>query len=376
MPPPGLNLPPPPGVAPAAPPQPQLPNAADDPFGAMNAMAAVGTVQRAPEIVIVNDGKPVESVGSSSMGATIAKVAVPAVIALVVGVAIGKIGTGASHYNDGIAGARALLDNAKQYKKTLSELDGILDEMNTKNKYKPDSARDKDLAAIAAKLEVKTNVYTLARNITTDQDLAGMTLAYYAGLTEIRALLDVHNKSARTDAQGYTVAKKAGDAAKLGDNDNAYLSGSLRYAAVISAPANCGEDKDRRDCNAPFGVQLVEVGPPLCGGKVSMSGKCSDGESPSGYGFRTDPGAPSWSSGEIVTSGTDNVPTKKIVPLVSNNVLDTFLKSNEAGASELLYTRRLRTLAERTKKLIDDANKLEARLQTEQSKGTRFTFFM
>ena len=63
--PPGLNLPPPPG---AAAPQPVIPNAADDPFGAMNAMAAVGTVQRAPEIVIVNDGKPVENVGSSVDG--------------------------------------------------------------------------------------------------------------------------------------------------------------------------------------------------------------------------------------------------------------------------------------------------------------------
>src|SRR6185369_13137031 len=53
---------PPPGLAPPSPPQPVIPNAADDPFGAMNAMAAVGTVQRAPEIVIVNDGKPVENV--------------------------------------------------------------------------------------------------------------------------------------------------------------------------------------------------------------------------------------------------------------------------------------------------------------------------
>ena len=47
---------PPPGLAPPPPPQPVIPNAAEDPFAAMNAMAAVGTVQRAPEIVIVHDG--------------------------------------------------------------------------------------------------------------------------------------------------------------------------------------------------------------------------------------------------------------------------------------------------------------------------------
>ena len=71
---------PPPGLAPPPPPQPVIPNAADDPFAAMNAMAAVGTVQRAPEIVIVNDGKPVENVGAASRSGAIAKLAAPAVI--------------------------------------------------------------------------------------------------------------------------------------------------------------------------------------------------------------------------------------------------------------------------------------------------------
>src|SRR4051812_34556100 len=75
--PPGLNLPPPPGLAPAQPPQPIIPNAADDPFGAMNAMAAVGAVHRAPEIVIHHDGKPVEHVGAQSHGAMLAKIGIP-----------------------------------------------------------------------------------------------------------------------------------------------------------------------------------------------------------------------------------------------------------------------------------------------------------
>ena len=90
VPPPGLNLPPPPGVQ-TAPPQPQLPNAADDPFGAMNAMAHIGTMQRAPEIVIVNDGKPVEQVGASKRAGTIAKFAIVGAVPLVLGIAVGKI---------------------------------------------------------------------------------------------------------------------------------------------------------------------------------------------------------------------------------------------------------------------------------------------
>jgi len=42
----------------------------------------------------------------------------------------------------------------------------------------------------------------------------------------------------------------------------------------------------------------------------------------------------------------------------------------------VFYVKRLRTLTERTKKLIEEANKLEARLQVESNKGTRFSFFM
>src|SRR6185503_716412 len=90
---------PPPGLMPPPPPaQPVIPNAADDPFAAMNAMAAVGTVQRAPEIVIVNDGRPVENVGSSSFGATLLKIALPAVAMLGVGVGVGRASKDANFY--------------------------------------------------------------------------------------------------------------------------------------------------------------------------------------------------------------------------------------------------------------------------------------
>src|SRR5690606_24256258 len=165
-PPPGLNLPPPPGVQP---PQAPIPNAADDPFGAMNAMAAVGTVQRAPEIVIVNDGKPVENVGAQSSGASIAKLAVPAVIALIVGLAIGKIGTSASSYNAGLSDARAILgDRSTQstvanLKQELSKLDTLLDEARSKNQFKPDKSLDAELEKAVKALDVKAELIFRAK---------------------------------------------------------------------------------------------------------------------------------------------------------------------------------------------------------------------
>jgi len=127
-------LPPPPGIQPA---QPVIPNAADDPFGAMNAMAAVGTVQRAPEIVIVNDGKPVENVGSQSLGATVAKIAIPAVLALGIGIGVGRVSKDANFYNAGLSDAGEILgapeksSTVKGTKKVLADLDNTLDSMSS-----------------------------------------------------------------------------------------------------------------------------------------------------------------------------------------------------------------------------------------------------
>jgi hypothetical protein len=367
---------PPPGLAPPSPPQPVIPNAADDPFGAMNAMAAVGTVQRAPEIVIVNDGRPVENVGSSSLNAKIAMIAIPGVLMLIVGVAIGKVGTGASHYNDGLSGAKDLLDNEKGLKKALSDLERVLDEHKAKSNYKPDTGVDKELTAIAARLEVKSAAYALARNITNEGDVASQTLSFYGGLQEVKGMLDTHLKSAKSDDQAFIAAKKAADDKQLKPVTNPYLAGTWRYAVVVTAPSTCGEGDKGKDCELAFGAQFVEIGPPVCDGKVISSGKCPEGSTLSGHAYRIDPGKETFTPAELQTQGADQIPSKKMIPLLDNNVLRGVLQGNEQTASELLYGKRLRTLSERAKKLIQDANKLEPLLQTQANKGTRFTFLM
>ena len=370
-PPPGLNVP-----TPAGPAQPAIPNAADDPFGAMNAMAAVGTVQRAPEIVIVNDGKPVENVGSSSMNARIAMVAIPGVLMLIVGVAIGKVGSGAAHYNDGLKGAKDLLDNEKALKKGLSDLERVLDEHKAKSNFKPDPAVDKELTTLVGRLEVKSTDYALARNITYEGDVAAMTLSWYGGLQELKGMLDTHLKSAKSDDQAFIAAKKAADDKQIKPEQNGYLAGAWRYAVVVTSPAACGDGETGKDCDLPFGANLVEIGPPVCDGKVAASGKCPEGSSLTGHAYRGDPGKETFTPGELHTQGTDQIPSKKLLPLIDNGVIRGVLQGNEATASEVLYTKRLRTISERAKKLIQDANKLEPQLQTQANKGSRFTFFM
>ena len=350
-----------------------IPNAADDPFGAMNAMAAVGTVQRAPEIVIVNDGKPVENVGAGGKGAGIAKIAVPAVAALVIGVAIGQIAKKNSFYNDGLTDAKAILgDQGKQYtvvavKKSLSKLDNALDEAKNKNGFAPDAALGAELTKLAQELDVKSEVVFRAKQNALSAEVSGQILSFYAGVAEIKSMIDAHNKSAKFDEMTLSKAKENKDKATLTDNDNALLAGQLRYGVLISAPTE--EDK------ADFGAKIVEIAGVYCGGNTTPVAKCGEGQSPSGWAYHNEPGDTPH-QGDLATGGSDSVPTKKVVPLLQNGVRDALIRGGDPGVSELFYVRRLRAISERTKKVIEDANKLEQRLQQEANKGTKFSFFL
>jgi len=371
--PPGMNLPPPPGVVQQQPAAPPPPNAADDPFGAMNHMAAVGQVQRAPEIVIINDGKPVENVGAAGKGATIAKIIIPAVAALAIGLAIGRISKDANFYNEGLKDAKAILGDAKSpstvagTKRVLSQLDGTLEEMKTKTNYRPDAAVGAQLTKLATELDVKSEIVFRAKQNALGPEIAGQILSFYAGVAEIKGMIDAHNKAAKFDEMTLTKGKQATDAATLKEGDNSYLAGQLKYGIMLSAPTE--EDKDE------FGAKLVEIAGVYCGGSGNPVAKCGEGESPTGFAYRNDPGGTPI-KGDLATQGSDSVPTKKVVMLLQNGVRDAVIKGNEPGISEYYYTRRIRAIADRTKKLIEDANKLEGRLQTESSKGSRFSFFL
>lgn len=385
VPPPGMNLPPPPGVQQTQP-APVIPNAAEDPFAAMNAMAAVGTVQRAPEIVIVNDGKPVENVGASGAGATIAKVAIPAVAALIVGVAVGKIGEAASNYNEGLENAKIILgDRNKQHsiaglKQTISQIDTLLDGAR-RNQFRPDKKVDDELRKLSAKLEVKSDIVFRAKQNTLDAAVSGQILSFFSGVSEVKSMIDAHLASARSDDKAFANAAANVDKATLKPMENAYLAASqqLRYGALITAPTE-------EDPGADFGVRIVEIGGVACGTSNAQVPQCPDGESPSGIYYRVEPGG-NFIKGDLASPSTDSVPTKKLVQLVSSGTRDSLIKGAEGMASEAFYQKRLRAIFERICKrgqddkclsetLLDSGNRLETRMQAETKKGKRFSFFL
>lgn len=383
VPPPGMNLPPPPGLPQSAP-QPVVPNAHDDPFGAMNAMAAVAAVQRPPEIVVVNDGNPVEHVGQKSGAATLLRIAVPAAIALIVGIAVGKIGSTASNFNDGIAGAKVILGDKTSpssvmfLKKALSDLDTTLDDARTKHGLKPDVDTDKALKDIAARLEVKEEMQGKLHNaehLITDGPTVNQLLAFYAGVAEIKDMIDQHNKAAIGDEIVLKKGKEAGDANTIQDGVLAHQS---RYGVLIQAPT----DTDRVE----FGAKLVELAGVYCGTSNTPVADCGQ-DQPTAFAYRNEPGQSPYLKGDLATSGTDSVPTKKLLLLLQNPIRDTILKGTEPTVSEYYYTRRLQAIYDMVHGkpgpdgkpqggLLEDGNKLETRLQQVASQSKRFSFFM
>jgi hypothetical protein len=366
-------------MAPPQPAQPVLPNAADDPFGAMNAMAAVGTVQRAPEIVIVNDGKPVENVGHVSIGRKVAMIAIPGVIALVIGVAIGKIGTGASAYNASLSDVKIVLGDkgtpstVAALKQELSKLDTLLDE-KAKLGFRPDPKLDAELSKAYKDLEVKSEIVWRAKQNAMDAEVSSQIMSFYAGVTEVRSMIDAHVKSARFDDAIYKKGKEKADAAAIKATDVPYFQDKPRYAVMVQAPT----ETDRVE----FGARIVELMALMCNGKAVAGDRCPEGESPTGFQYRTEP-AGGITEGELAAGGSDSVPTKKLLLLLPGGVRDALIKTADGVASEAVYQRRLRAIYERVhgvegkvRGLLTEGNKLQELLEKEANKSPRFSFFM
>ena len=361
--PPGMALPAPPGMKTPQPTGPTVPSATDDPFGAMNAMAQIGTMQRAPEIVIVNDGKPVENVAASKRGVVIAKYAAIALVPLIVGAIVGKIGHTAAVHNQSVKGAKGLLADLKKLKKELNGVKNAITENVSRGGFTPDKELTATLKGISEKLSIDGKVFIAMGTI--PADVSGPVLSFYAGAAEVKTMVDQHVLLAGADDMAYAGAAAAGDKAKLKENENAPLAGSYRYAVVLSAP---GEG----DPQAPFGARLVELGPPYCGGdKLSTDGTCGDGVT--GFAYRDREGV--WSKGQPASPGS-SFPTKVVVPLVTNPVTEALMRGNDKAAAELAYGKRLQTMLTRLETLIDEGNAAERTLNAKANQGERFTFFM
>jgi hypothetical protein len=383
-PPPGVSIPAPPGAARPQPAQPAIPSAEHDPFGAMNAMAQHGVAQRAPEIVIVNDGKGVESVATGHGTAWMAKIAAIVIVPLILGVAVGKISAGANAYNDGIVETQKVLGNVKTVKKDLVKVQSIV-EAARKNGFKVDPAVTKQLddalKAVSFKTDVQPGKMSSPENTNlvfhTPQEmpssLSGQVLTFYSHVGRLSALIQEHVTAAKTDDLGLQQAGKAAAASQVEVNGQPML----KYAIVLSNPTP--DDVKAGKGGGGFGAQLVELGPPFCqDGSVGVGGQCPGGIA--GLGYRADPSGGDqshWQKGDIAQAAAGQpFPLKSLVILAQTGVLDTLVKGADPSASELLYQRRLKQIGAEVGSLLEEANHVEGALEPKAHESPHFHFFI
>ncbi|HUQ04851.1 MAG TPA: hypothetical protein VM261_20255 [Kofleriaceae bacterium] len=386
VPPPGLAVPPPPG---AVAPGPVVPNAADDPFGAMNAMAAQGAAQRAPEIVIVHDGKPVESVSAGTQAATIGKYIAIALVPFILGIAIRGISKDASAYNEGITGAKVLVNDIKNVKKQLAATKAKLDSDEIK---KNDRSGKEVTAAITALSPDKWDVKSydaLKHKQNIGAELAGSVMSFYGDVASLQAMIKDHVKGAKADDAALNAARANSEKGFLPQNESIQKAVRYRFGVLVWNPS---EEEMKTAEPVPFGARLVELGPPYCAdGKRADTGSCTEQNPVESLAFRTGPGQP-WQKADFAIPGQninagDAAPHKKVLIM---SPTDTFLGlvSDCAGggancqkyvggsAADTLYKKRVGQIVEKIDELIENANVLERKLAPKANESKRFTFFL
>jgi hypothetical protein len=353
-----IAVPVPPG---ARPPQPKLPDASEDPFAAMNAMAAMQRATAAPEIVIVNDGKPVENVGNQS---PLIRFGIPAAIAVVMlaaGWVFGQLSASSSLSDEAFSDAVAVGQDIKRLRQeSLQHIqDAIWKSQEKAGDGKPFPVNDADLTqALGDKKtwpafdpETFTKKYYVL-----DKDLVTSIMGFYADVIAIRELVEAHVKATENDSKALAEAKTRVEAIKPDESVNRYLD-FYRYGVVLEVPT-----KSEAEQGKLFGARLVEIGPPVCqDGKLSTDGKCP--EAPRGFGVRDqNSNSPGWLPTELAFGQGESVPKAKLLPILPNEIFESMAKGTQPSVAEAAYLRRLTQLAELVKNTIETASTLEKQL--------------
>lgn len=367
----GGFVPPPPGVAP--PPgsqQPPPPDASMDPFGAMNHMARQGAVQAAPQIVIVDDGKPVEQVSSTARMMGIVKVAVIVIAPLVVGYIFGGINTKNTTYNKMISDSKSLFADFQTVGKGLQSVQDALDMAKDRAKGKAVAWDDMKLVDDLAALKLQSidpsllfhsNLYNL--------DPAEVTaiFQYYSDLNMLNEKIANHialTKATKKKAYRYGV--------KLDEKGEPR---NIQFGAILHLPSG---DASKDKLKVPY-FEIVQLGYPKCSAeqKGDPPPECSD--IPYAYKVNTALKQPAWSKdAQVAKSG----------PLADNTIIlfgqDFNVDSNEL-ANALLFeggehfvdaqagSLRIGEITDMVKDLSERRAKLQTMLTTESQRQKRFS---
>ena len=344
--------------------EPPRPAASQDPFGAMNAMAAQQAAHRAaagPEIVVVNDGKPVEQVSGQQRAIRIAKIGALILTPLIVGVWVGQIASAASRHNAALGDVAELAKDVKQIRVNLTNLSSALTE--TKITAKTDNAALKKLTLEPPNiiLAYQSNIFGLNR------DLVQSVLSFYNRSTQLAKDLELHRKATKKDRAALVSAKAKHEKATTVDEDTGQRS--YRYGVFIQIP---GENDD--PAKKPYGAKLVQLSKPICtDDKPAESGYCPQGIK--GYLSRSSPEF-SYKRRDMAVPNVKNttVGASKLILFQPTSALNVLVKGSGESLAEMAYQQRLAAIAKALDELRKDSDNIEAALQSKARESKRFSF--
>jgi hypothetical protein len=370
VPPPGARvgaIPAPPG---AAPPTPQIPDAAEDPFGAMNAMAAHAQVAAQPQIVIVNDGKPVESVEAKSNLLKYGKIAGIALLPLVLGIIIGKISASANVYNRTIVDSGRIVEDLRLISRSLVEFQQTLQVARERGPggnafLVNDTKLTEELDALEL---VQPNLQVVYHSFLYElpPEIVGDVLSFYNETTLLFEALKDHVDKSKADQKiiqdGQVKLKKVQETHQ-----------QYRYAGLIDLPKASDDDDSPQIATFRF----VQLGAPICPGETRMSEEgCPPGAMPRGHGFRVSE-LGSWGTKGVTEVNGEFVKADSLIYLNPGTpVFEQMVKGGEPSVAEVAYMRRITELEEKLNNLIERRTVIEQRLNIKAQESKRFTFFL
>jgi hypothetical protein len=358
----GGVIPAPPG---AQPPRPHIPDAKEDPFGAMNAMAAHGaTVSRPAEIIVVNDGAPIEQVRKKAR-ARMYIIGAVMLIPLILGIAVGRIAAGANNYNRVIEDAAKIRDDVKKQRDGLIAIQQVLLSAKERGKNKFPVGDPKLTAELEALPALTPNVDVVFNSFMYDlsPELVAATLSFYVDMLKLNDDLKAHVKLSKDAGKALQNAQE-----KVGKFLQS--AGQFGYGGMIETPS-----EDDQKSGAPPKVKIVQLGAPVCEGDKAPSEAGCQGRKVSGFRYRVDE-LGQWGVKKASTVDGVNVTADSIVALDFNKVLLQIVQGGDATVAEAGYTARITKIEEKVNQLVETQKAIFTRLNNKANESKKFTFFM
>jgi hypothetical protein len=355
---PGGVIPAPPGAGPQ---RPVIPDAKEDPFGAMNALAAQGAVAAQPQIVVVHDGSH-ERVEKRSHAVRFAVMGALVLAPLVLGAVVGKLSAGAHAYNRTVEDAAAVRDDTNKVRDGLIAIQQVLQTGRERSRGAQgfvvgDTKLTSELGSLpplAPNIELvfRSHLYEL------DHQLVAAILSFYVQALELNEAIKRH----------VAASKDAEKVLKEGQENMAAFD-PRAYAGLIAVPT-----AEEAQQGKPVMLRIVQLGSPVCEGQNKPSDAGCGEAKVTGYRYRVDELGP-WGIKKAATSGTFD-PDSLVRLDIGSKVLQQLAKGGKATVAEATYTTRINEINDTVNKLLESQKAIEGHLTNHANKGKQFTFFM